>query len=225
MPRLGAMSSRPRPGRRLAALASMLALLTVLAACAPNPAPEPVQPEVVETAAPAAPEISPEEITASFEIPIGLSDQELAETYIERINAWWNYAAAKGLSEDERLRELGLGPFALDIAEGNARPISEGLLADSNTEGEETNTAINANSLELFIQSELKGEAPYEHTLTLVSLDAAGSPGVGIRVLRLTVDESSNRPEDTFNSKPPFKIEVRFVVEGEAEKVESQQYM
>jgi len=203
-------------------LAAGMALLVVLAGCGPTseatPSPDP---EVSASATPEAPEVSPEEITSQFEIPSGLDDQALAEAYIQRINAWWNYGATAGISKDEKLTQLGLGPFALDIADQNSDPIAEGFLTSTNEAEKEANTSINANTIELFIQSELKGEAPYEHTLSLVSLDAVGSPAEGVRVLRITVKESSNRPADSFNADPPYSVELRFVVDGDTEKLES----
>ncbi len=38
---------------------------------------------------------------AELEIPAGLSDQELAETYVERLNQWWN----AGIADDPKLLE------------------------------------------------------------------------------------------------------------------------
>ncbi len=170
---------------------------------------------------PDALEPSLEEVAASFEIPAGLTDEELAEAFVDRTTRWWNYGALPGLSADDRLSDYGLGPFAKLVASEHSSAISEVFLTLDNTSEKDWNAAVNANVIEIFIQSELRGEAPYVRTMSLISLDAAGSPEEGFRVLRMTVEDTSTRSSDSINSRGPFEIEVLFVTVGDLTKVKS----
>lgn len=122
--------------KSISLIALGLAAVLALSGCAPADKPEPVNEEIEEK-----PEARPyastilhgEELTKEFEIPTGLSDQELGETFAESINAWENYGAnpsleaevlGKGLGDDEKLAIYS------DLAEKNADAIAPAILGD-----------------------------------------------------------------------------------------------
>lgn len=93
-----------------------------------------VEEEAPETVPYAETILHGEALTQEFEIPTGLSDQELGTLFAERINDWENYGAnpaldnelfEKGLNEDERLAVY------TDLAQKNADAIAPGLFGDS----------------------------------------------------------------------------------------------
>lgn len=204
-------------------LAAATAVLTLtLAGCSllapPIAEPEPAPAE--ESTAPApVPTLSDEEIAALFVIPAGVSDQELAEAYVDRKTRWWNFGAAEELADDERRYELGLTDFAQSIADQHADAIAAAWLTSSNTDDTENAIALNANTLAHYIQSLLREEKPYTHTLTLVSLDQYGDNG-DVHVLRVTLRERTSDPTEPVNSRDDVQWELHWVVEGDHYKLQ-----
>lgn len=200
-------------------LAAGMALVLILAGCGPTGNNEPTPNETSqseETEVPETPEIDPVAITAEFEIPTGLSDEQLAQTYVDRVNAYWNYGTEPELVDDPRLEGASIVEYGELIGSESSDTINDALYTPENTTNRENKSEIQANTITKYVQSLLRGETPYEHNLELVSFDQYGDTD-DTHFLRITVRETSTDGE--INNQ--YQIEVHFVVTGDTQKVSS----
>jgi len=195
-----------------------LAVAGLLAACGPvetpgDPVREPVETAPVEL--PSAPSL--EQIEEQFSIPNGLSDQALAEAYVDRKQLWWNYGADPSLEAGARDPHYSLEEYAELISALSADSIAQTLYTADNSADVENALDIQVNTLQKYMQTLLKESAPFRHHLELVSLDAVGDNG-DIHVMRMTVREYFSGDSEPHDSTYP--VEVHFVVDGDRVKVQ-----
>lgn len=122
--------------KNLSLVALALASGLALTSCAPAEKPQP-EPAAVEEA-PKAPNYAStilhgDDLTREFEIPAGLADQELAETFVSRFIDWKNYGANPELREELYAQNLSdeqqLEVYA-DLAKKNAESITPALFGE-----------------------------------------------------------------------------------------------
>ncbi len=117
--------------KKIAAALAMGVGVAALAGCAPSEAkPDVTQsqapsPEVTETAPTSeetsTPEVSIEEQIEALKIPTGLSNEDLAQAYIDLSNEWWTAGADDQLREDSLEANLSWDDFLPQVAAENAQ--------------------------------------------------------------------------------------------------------
>lgn len=118
--------------KRIAAGLAIGVGVAALTGCAPGAEsePKPTQTQSVEAETPpveatpapeqsTSPEVSLEEQIEALKIPAGLSNEELAEAYIDISNKWWVAGAEEGLSKDRVEANLTWDEFIPQIAVEN----------------------------------------------------------------------------------------------------------
>ncbi|WP_409048284.1 hypothetical protein AB2L57_05830 [Microbacterium sp. HA-8] len=244
---------------RLAAIGALSTLaLTGCAAdnvgAAPNPS-ETTQTQVEEepTPTPAVtaeayggiePNLEGEALTAAFEIPAGLSDEELAQAFIDRMNAWMMYGAtperaAEWLADRWKGSDGWLTEYGA-VASNNEDAISPALFAEEaiTSEGNLSLLAlmqeINADSIYRYVRTSFpdldpEDTEPYLRWRELVSVKDVSTYQTedGTRSLQIAYVEKANGDKNTAlgdNQSLSEGIEgfwnVAFVTDGSHERVQ-----
>jgi hypothetical protein len=157
------------------------------------------------------PGLEGEALTKAFEIPAGLSDEALAQTFIDKINAWNMYGASDKLADDYfNNTSIGSDEFEAGL-EKQAAATSEAVVAALFDEGAFTHmnsmaqqlvdfqTSVNAHSANFYVlTSKAAGNAedlePYRRfdEITQVEVQDPEKVDPTARLLEITFLEKSN---------------------------------